>query len=162
MTRAKVIIVLGAAFGFALSTLGCGSTPHRTDPGATESVQDAGADDAGVRDGGAGDSGVPDGGADDGVPDGGADAGCTGCPLPTCSIACIPHHIRRGQSTTFYWSSDGSECSLSCPGLGLQLDVPCIGQDSSHFQDLQETQMCTLTATGPGGTVSCSESVVVN
>ncbi len=153
MTRAKAIIILGASFGFALSTLGCSPTQHRTDSGVTEAVVD----------GGAGDSGVPDGGAgDSGVPDGGADAGCTGCPPPTCSIACIPHDISRGQSTTFYWSSDGSACSLSCPGLGLQLDVPCIGQDSSHFQDLQETQTCTFTATGPGGIVSCSESVVVN
>ena len=73
MRRAKVIIVLGASFGFALSTLGCGSTPHRTDSGVTESVEDGGEDDAGVHDGGASDSGVPDGGADDvGVPDGGA------------------------------------------------------------------------------------------
>ena len=178
MTRAKTIIILGASFGLALSMLGCNSTPHQPesgihdgaaddsgvpDGGADSGVPDGGVDDSGVPDGGADDSGVPDGGpADSGVPDGGADAGCPECPPPTCSIACVPHHISRGQSTTFYWSSNGSACSLSCPGLGLQLDVPCNGQDSSHFQNLQETQMCTFTATGPGGTVSCSDSVVVN
>ena len=167
MTRKKTIIVLGAWFGFALSTLSCNSTPHQPDSGVPDSgadsgVPDGGAD-SGIPDSGADDAGVPDGGEGDaGVPDGGADAGCTGCPPPTCSISCIPHHILRGQSTTFYWSSDGSACSLSCPGLGLQLDVPCIGQDSSHFQNLQETQMCTFTPTGPGGTVSCSDSVTVN
>ena len=167
MTRAKTIIILGASFGLALSMLGCNSTPHQPDfgvpdGGADSGVPDGGAD-SGAPDGGAGDAGVPDGGEGDaGVPDGGADAGCPECPPPTCSIYCIPHIIRRGQSTTFYWGSDGSACSLSCPGLGLQLDVPCIGQDSSHFQDLQQTQMCTFTATGPGGTVSCSDSVVVN
>lgn len=97
-----------------------------------------------------------------GVPEGGPlDGGGEDGPPPTCSIACIPHHIRAGGSTTFYWSSDGDVCSLSCSGLGLQLDVPCIGEDSDDFQDLQETQECTLTATGPGGTVSCSDSVEV-
>ncbi len=78
-----------------------------------------------------------------------------------CSISCIPHDIAKGGSTTFYWSSNGTTCSLSCPGLNLQMRVPCNGQDSSHFQNLQQTQTCTITAIGDGGTVTCSDDVMV-
>ncbi len=148
-------IVPGSLFSLIVIALGCSSSSNAPPP-APGGSGDAGAD---VEGGDGGSGGATDSGASDGS--GGADASCRGCPPPTCSISCIPHHIQKGGSTTYYWNADGTTCSLSCPGLSLALDVSCKGQDSSHFQNLQQTQTCTFTATGPGGTVSCSDDVVV-
>jgi hypothetical protein len=79
---------------------------------------------------------------------------------PTCSISCIPHHIQRGEGTTYYWNSNGSCCHLSCE-IGVDMPVPCSGQNSNWFQNLQQAQSCTFRAIGPGGVSECVDPVVV-
>jgi hypothetical protein len=173
MTSAKNILIASTSLALAFGAFSCGSTSNPPPPWPGGSGAGSGGGSSGVEAGGssgveAGDgaSATGDGGGGllDGAPqaDGPAEAAsCSGCPAPTCSISCIPHDISVGGSTTYYWNSNGSTCSLSCPGLKLNLSVPCMGQDSSHFQNLQQSEQCTLTATGPGGAVSCSDTVNV-
>jgi hypothetical protein len=161
MTSLKTVLLAPCFFCSLQSLLACGSDTGRPPP-LTE-----GSNDSGVADGKA--ASDSEGGAASDAATADADAAsartdassCNGCPAPTCSIDCIPHDVSVGGSTTYYWSSNGTTCSLSCPGLNVQMSVPCMGQDSSHFQNLQQSETCTFTATGPGGTVSCSDTVFV-
>jgi hypothetical protein len=100
------------------------------------------------------------GAADSAPSDGPAADICTDCPKPSCSIACFPHEITAGESTTFFWMSDGQSCHLSCTN-GVDMDVACEDENKSNFQNIQQTETCTLSAQGPGPLTMCQESVFV-
>lgn len=112
--------------------------------------------DVGSADGVLADQGVSaDGPSDRAFPD-----VCAECPRPTCQIACYPHVIQAGESTTFFWESNGERCHLTCTN-DVDKDVPCKGEDSDSFQDMQKDHTCTLHTEGPGPARTCEETVIV-
>lgn len=105
-------------------------------------------------------AGIDMGAADSKPTDGPAPDICTDCPSPSCSIACFPHEVLQGESTTYFWESNGEHCHLSCTN-GVDMDVACEDEDKASFQNLQQSETCTLTAEGPGPATTCEETVIV-
>ena len=141
-----------------VSTLaGCGDDDPEAPPPGQANGQDSDAPAFGDSATDDSDGGNSDGGnASDGEP-----VGCVGCALPSCSIGCVPHTVDEGDSTTFFWSSDGNDCRFACEGRAIDMDVPCMGDNTELFQDLQESIPCTLTARRGEVESSCSDIVIV-
>ena len=99
--------------------------------------------------------------SDGGNADGGEPVGCVGCAPPSCSIGCVPHTVDKGDSTTFFWSSDADDCRFACEGRAIDMDVPCMGDNTELFQDLEVSIPCTLTARRGEVESSCSDTVIV-
>ncbi len=75
---------------------------------------------------------------------------------PTCRLTAEPASVEQGHALTLSWTSkDATEITLE-PGLGEQL------AEGSTSVSPRESTTYSLTATGPGGTTSCSARVTVS
>ncbi len=76
-------------------------------------------------------------------------------PAPTCTINAIPNSVPYGGSSTIVWSSTGAT-SAYISGIG---NVSTYG--SRTETNIKSSRTYTMTATGPGGTSTCSTLVDV-
>jgi uncharacterized repeat protein (TIGR01451 family) len=135
-------------------------------------AQDSGGGDGGG-DSGSGDSGGGDSGGDSGSGDGGGDAGggcgCDGgdtggdtsgdnsgptAPVPVCTITVNPESVVTGSSATVSWTTQNAS------GVSIS-NIGAVALNGSRSVSPAANTTYTLTATGDGGTVTCSDSVVV-
>jgi hypothetical protein len=107
--------------------------------------------------------------------DGGGGGGCGGCgggdssrggdhetvtttqPRPVCTLTVTPASINKGGSVTLKWTTTYATSVSINQGAGtVALD------GSKVMNNITTSRTYTLTATGPGGTVTCKDSVTVN
>ena len=84
----------------------------------------------------------------------GCTSGCIPPPRPTCTLSANPDHIDEGERTTLRWSTRYAE-TVSISDLGT------VDRSGSRTLTPNSDRTYALVATGPGGTVFCSEQVVV-
>jgi hypothetical protein len=78
-------------------------------------------------------------------------------PKPYCTLDVHPYSITKGESATVSWTSSNATSGSIDNGIGS------IGPVASGSVTVSPTSDTTYTATftGPGGTVTCSDSIVV-
>ncbi|MEK7530840.1 MAG: isopeptide-forming domain-containing fimbrial protein, partial [Patescibacteria group bacterium] len=79
-------------------------------------------------------------------------------PPPVCSATLSAHSIQRGQSVTLAWTSNNAASMTFDQGINSV--TPVSGGTTGNLTP-QNTTTYTGTATGPGGTVTCTDTVIV-
>ena len=75
---------------------------------------------------------------------------------PTCTLSASPDTINKGDKTTLTWTTENARKVFINQGIGQ------VSKNSSRGQlTPEQTTTYTLTAEGDGGTVTCTEKVVV-
>ncbi len=74
---------------------------------------------------------------------------------PTCQFTASPNSLTGSGSVVFNWSTTNAN-SVSISGIGS------VNQSGSITQTVGSTQNYTLTASGPGGSTNCQQTVTVN
>ncbi len=76
-------------------------------------------------------------------------------PAPTCTLDVYPSTITQGDEAVLYWNTDGATSVSISGGVGAA------SLDGEEGVSPMGTQTYTLTATGEGGVVTCSDTVGV-
>lgn len=76
-------------------------------------------------------------------------------PAPTCTLDVYPSTITQGDEAVLYWTTDGATSVSISGGVGAA------SLDGEEGVSPLGTQTYTLTATGAGGVVTCSDTVGV-
>jgi probable HAF family extracellular repeat protein len=82
----------------------------------------------------------------------------TSPPPPTCSLSASPSTINQGQSALLSWTSTNATSGTINNGIG---SVSPVASGSRVTGTLTQTTTYMGTFTGPGGSVSCSATVIV-
>ncbi|MDO8240769.1 MAG: hypothetical protein Q7T51_02240 [Candidatus Moranbacteria bacterium] len=86
-------------------------------------------------------------------------------PAPTCTLAFSPvGPLTAPGSTTATWTSaNTTSAKYSCTGPISATNVAIATSGSLPFNNMSAgTENCTITVTGPGGTGTCSKSIIIN
>jgi len=76
-------------------------------------------------------------------------------PPPTCSLTASASTILSGNSTTLSWTTANATSVSIAPGIGA------VATNGSRSVSPSSTTTYVLTATGPGGTVTCQKIITV-
>ncbi|MEN9390014.1 MAG: hypothetical protein RLZZ283_114, partial [Candidatus Parcubacteria bacterium] len=79
-------------------------------------------------------------------------------PPPVCTATLSAHTIQRGQSVTLAWTSNNATSMTFDQGINA---VTPVGGGTTGSLTPQNTTTYVGTATGPGGTVTCSDTIIV-
>ncbi|MES2135390.1 MAG: hypothetical protein V4449_04070 [Patescibacteria group bacterium] len=76
-------------------------------------------------------------------------------PAPTCTLSANPTSINEGGSSTLSWTT------TNVTSVNINQGIGSVTQNGSTSVSPNSSTVYTLTATGPGGTVTCAQGVTV-